>query len=301
MAESRSIYDMIQDDIKRSSGGGFAGFFRLRPDSKVRIRFLKDFEEATAITFHTRWEDDQCMYDHPCFLHFEDKGDCPHCNDRKGRSQTLYHWPIYNYETKQVEVFGFKQAKTTPIQALAEVYKENNSITEFDIVINRTGGGFDTKYTTSVIASSVGPFKKAGVKPFSKKKILRMVSEAYTNYGDDVDDDADEIEDEDVEITPPKRKGRTIPKKPKIDDDPDDQDYDEDDDEEYEEEPPKRKPKPKAKKAKRKPEPEYDEDDDDDEAPFDYDDPEDAEYYDDDDDDEELPPPKPRKKGKARR
>lgn len=253
MSEKRSILDAIKSDIAKS-GGNFKNLFRVaKAGQKVRVRFLVDFEEGIEVVLHSKWQG----FQHPCLKY---KGvECPNCDssDPDVRTQSHYAWSIYNYETKQVELFFFKAARSTPLSALGAVYETIGDITSQDMVIQRNGEGTDTSY--AVIPTGKIEKLKAKVKPFTEQKIFDILFSAFNTVDENTSveeylEDAEPVDDEDVEETP------------------------------------KKKVKPKKKVAKVEEEDEgYDEEEEDDDE---YDDEDD---FDDEEEEEELPPPKKRK------
>lgn len=295
--EKRSVLDAIKEDINRSNNGAFKNFFRIRESgAKVRVRFLQNFEDCEQIVFHDKWN----AFNHPCLEQYGKE--CPNCNNPEARTATLFCWNVYNYETKQVELFLYKANKATPIYSLMSIYEIIGDITKQDIVITRNGTGTGTTYQCTAVPKETDFDKK--VKMHSEKKILAMCLEAFNqitpddSYGDDDDDDEEEVS------VNAKRKKAPAKKSKKQAEEYDEDDFDEDDDDE-DEEPVKKKSKQSAKKTtkKRKVEEEdddEDEEDDDDDAPFDLDD-EDEDF--DDDDEDDLPPPRKKAaaKGKSKR
>lgn len=285
--ESRSLFDSIKNDINKSSGGSFANFFSLRESgAKCRVRFLDDFEDGLPVVFHDKWNG----FNHPCLKQYGKE--CPNCDNPEGRTGTVYYWNIYNYETKKVELFGYKANKASPIPGLLSVFEMLGDITSQDLIVQRNGTGTGTTYTVLPTGKEV-EFKKEA-KLFTEKKILKLLFDNFKNYGDDEDDD--DYDEEETVTT--KRKSKSKSKaKPKYEEDDEDYDFDDDEDEdEYEDEEPAPPKKSKSKsKAKRKPEPEdEEEDEDDDDLPFDLDEDEDE------DEEEELPPPRKKKKSKRK-
>ena len=260
MTEKRSILDAIKSDIAKS-GGNFKNLFGIKKaGDKVRVRFLVDFEDGIEVIMHTKWQG----FQHPCLRY---KGvECPNCDtsDSEVRTQSHYCWPVYNYETKQQELFFFKAARSTPLPALGAVYETLGDIISQDMVIQRNGTGTDTSY--AVIPTGKITKFTANVKPFTKKKMFEMLFAAFNTVSEEetVDEYIERVGEEEDE-TPRKRKQKVKPSKKY------DYDEDEDDEEEIEDE-------------------EENEDDD-------YDEDLDEDDEDEDEDEEELPPPK--KKAKA--
>ena len=254
--ESKSVLDAIKNEINKSNNGAFKNFFKIRESgAKVRVRFLENFEDCTQIVFHDKWNG----FNHPCLEQYG--RDCPNCNNPEARTNTLYCWNVYNYESKQVELFLYKANKATPIFSLMSLYEVVGDITQQDIVVQRNGTGTGTTYQCTAVPKT-SKFDK-NVKLFSEKKILALCLEAFNRITDESDSNDDDDEEETVNTkrstkSPAKKKSKPAP----VEDD------DDDDDEE-----------------------DFDDDDDDDEPPFDEDD-------EDEDEEEELPPP--RKKASAK-
>ncbi len=266
--ESKSVLEAIKSEINKSNNGAFKNFFKIRESgAKVRVRFLQNFEDCTQIVFHDKWNG----FNHPCLEQYGK--DCPNCNNPEARTNTLYCWNVYNYETKQVELFLYKANKATPIFSLMSLYEVIGDITKQDIVVQRNGTGTSTTYQCTAVPK-ISKFDKE-VKLFSEKKILELCLEAFNRIADE----GDSFDDDEEETVNTKRNTKSLAKKKSkpdlVEDDDDDDDFDDDDDDDF------------------------DDDDDDDEPPFDYDD------DDDEDEEEELPPPRKKatkkKKSKSRK
>lgn len=279
MAEKNNLLKSIKKDIANAkSGGGFSNFFSLKgAGAKCRVRFLQEFEEGMEVTFHDKFK----VCQHPCLSYYG--FDCPNCGNQDVRTSNNYIWQIYNYETKKVELFMFKANKSSPINALINIYEEFDSITDRDLIVIRNGEGTDTTY--NVLPGRDGSFKKEA-KMLTKKEIFDLLRKVYNVVGPDetIEDYAD---DEDESSKKPKKKKKVV-----VEDDEEDDDEDEVEDEE--EHPKKKKSSKKSSKKEKK----YasfndDEDDiedmDDDDFPFD-------EGEEGEDDDEELPPPRKKRR-----
>lgn len=286
MGESRSLLDSIKDDINKSAGGSFGKFFRVGQDGKNRVRFLKDFNEGVAVVFHDKWQG----YNHPCLKQYGKK--CPNCGNKEGRTATVYYWPIWNYERKEIQWFGFKANNASPIPGLANLQEELGDITNQDIVIKKNGSGTKTTYSCIPTGKIVSWTKikakfKVKDKPETKKQLMQLLYETYTDYGEDLDydedyEDDDFDEDYEEEKQKKKEKSKKVTKKkvkPKYEEEEDeeedlDDDFDEeDDDEDYDDD--------------------FEDEDDDGELPWD-------EVDDDEEDEEEYEPPKKRKKTQSK-
>lgn len=224
--ESKSVLDAIRNEINKSNNGAFKNFFKIKESgAKVRVRFLQNFEECTQIVFHDKWNG----FNHPCLEQYGKT--CPNCNNPEARTNTLYCWNIYNYESKQVELFLYKANKATPIFSLMSLYEVIGDITQQDIVVQRNGTGTSTTYQCTAVPKTT-KFDKQ-VKIFSEKKILALCLEAFNK----VTDEGDEADDEEEETSITAKRVKSLPKKKvvKEDDDDDDDAFDEDEDEDEEE------------------------------------------------------------------
>lgn len=288
MAEkAKSLVEAMKNRIANAGSGSKGNIFYVKKDGKVRVRFLNDMEDGLAVTFHDKWQG----YSHPCMEYYGKP--CPHHNDPEGRTQDLYAWTVWNYETKKREIFLYKANRCSPIPSLISMFETYGTLCDRDFVITRQGQGTDTTY-------SVIPMDKKRSKideePFTKKEILKMLLQAFPCEEDDdideddYDEDEDEEDEEEEEVTSKKSKSKKSSKSKskkryeeedeedeEEDDDFDDDDFDEDEDEEDEE--PVRKSKSKKSKSKSR----YDEDDDEDDE-------------DEEDDEEEEEEERPRKR-----
>ena len=218
------LVDKIKQDVKKS-GRNKGKFIYFREGQKQRIRFLTDMDDGMEVTFHDSFE---AGINVPCQELFGK--DCPYCDEEGLRTRSQYIWSVYNYETKEVQLFMYPVNNCSPIPALMAMYENYGTITDRDYVISVSGK--QQNKTFSVVPMDKVKFRNAKVKPFSEQAILKMLDKAYP-----ADADADDDEDEDEDEKPVKKS------KPS-------------------------KSKPNSKKAK--PEPEEDEDWEDEEEEIDY-------------------------------
>lgn len=172
------LIDQIKNEVKQS-GSNKGKIFYCKDGTKQRIRFLTDMEDGIAITFHDSFEKGINV---PCREHFG--SDCPYCEDEDLRTRQQYVWTIYNYETKETQLFMFPVNSFSPIPALMAMYDTYGTITDRDYVITRTGKGTSTSY--SVVPMDKVKFRNSKVKAYSEKKILDIINKAYP---DDEDED----------------------------------------------------------------------------------------------------------------
>ena len=218
------LVDKIKADVKKS-GQNKSKFIYFREGVKQRVRFLTDMDDGMEVTFHDSFERGLNV---PCQEHFG--RNCPHCDDDGLRTRSQYVWSVYNYETKEVQLFMFPVNNCTPIPALMAMYENYGTITDRDFVISVTGK--QQNKTFSVVPMDKVKFRNEKAKPFSEKSILKMLDKAFPC---DTDDDEDEYEDEDE--APKKRTPKSVGKKvskpePEDDDDYEDEDWSEEDEDE---------------------------------------------------------------------
>lgn len=190
MAEKgKSLVEMMKGDISRSNNGPRATFY-LKKDSKCRVRFLNDMEDGCEMVFHDKWGE----FNHPCMRYYGKA--CPNCDNKEARNTNNYIWTIYNYETKQRELFMYKANKASPVPQLIAMYENYGTICDRDYTVQRMGESTDTTY--QVIPQDKSAFKKTGddAKPFSKKEVLEKIYNAFPC--DDLDNDKD-LDEEDEE------------------------------------------------------------------------------------------------------
>lgn len=222
------LVDSIKNDVKKA-GTNKGKFTYFREGVKQRVRFLIDMDDGMEIVFHDSFERSINV---PCQETFGRS--CPYCEDDGVRTRSQYAWSVYNYETKEVQIFMFPVNNCSPIPALMAMYENYGTITDRDYVISVSGKQQNKTY--SVVPMDKVKFRNEKAKAYSEKAILKMLDKAYPC--DEVDDEDEDDEDE----APKKSKSK------------------------------KRPEKSTTKKPKRKPEPEEDEDDDDYDAEQDWED-----------------------------
>lgn len=219
------LVDKIKADVKKS-GQNKGKFIYFREGNKQRVRFLTDMDDGMEVTFHDSFEKSLNV---PCQEHFGRA--CPYCEDDGLRTRSQYVWSVYNYDTKEVQLFMFPVNNCTPIPALMAMYENYGTITDRDFVISVSGK--QQNKTFSVVPMDKVKFRNDKAKPYSEKAILKMLDKAFPC---DVEDDEDEDEDETPKKRAPKstsagKKSRKPEPEEEEDDDYDDEDWsDEEDD-----------------------------------------------------------------------
>lgn len=215
------LIDKIKSDVKKS-GQNKGKFIYFREGQKQRIRFLTDMDDGMEVTFHDSFERGINV---PCQEHFGRS--CPYCDDDSLRTRSQYIWSVYNYETKEVQLFMFPVNNCSPIPALMAMYETYGTITDRDYVISVSGK--QQNKTFSVVPMDKVKFRNEKAKAYSEKTILKMLDKAWP-----CDAAADDDNDDDDE--PKKRASKSAGKKtsskksePEEDDDYDDEPWDDED------------------------------------------------------------------------
>ena len=212
------LVDSIKNDVKKA-GTNKSKFIYFREGQKQRVRFLVDMDDGMEVVFHDSFEQGVNV---PCQEIFD--RDCPYCEQEGLRTRSQYVWSVYNYETKEVQLFMFPVNNCSPIPALMAMYENYGTITDRDYVISVSGKQQNKTY--SVVPMDKVKFRNTKAKPFSDKAILKILDKAYPS---DIDDDLDD-EDEASKRRPPKSIGKKSGKKSKDEDEDDEDDYDGDQD-----------------------------------------------------------------------
>lgn len=178
------LVDKIKQDVKKS-GRNKGKFIYFREGQKQRIRFLTDMDDGMEVTFHDSFE---AGINVPCQELFGK--DCPYCEEEGLRTRSQYIWSVYNYETKEVQLFMYPVNNCSPIPALMAMYENYGTITDRDYVISVSGK--QQNKTFSVVPMDKVKFRNAKVKPFSEQAILKMIDKAYPADADEEDEDEDD-------------------------------------------------------------------------------------------------------------
>lgn len=211
------LVDKIKADVKKS-GQNKGKFIYFREGSKQRIRFLNDMDDGMEVTFHDSFAESINV---PCQEHFGRS--CPYCDDENLRTRSQYIWSVYNYETKEVQLFMFPVNNCSPIPALMAMYENYGTIIDRDYVISVSGK--QQNKTFSVVPMDKVKFRNDKVKPYSEKAILKMLDKAFPC--DAADDEDDDDEDEVTKKRPAKSAG--VKKENKNEPEEENDDYEDED------------------------------------------------------------------------
>lgn len=210
------LVDKIKQDVKKS-GQNKGKFIYFREGTKQRVRFLTDMDDGLEVTFHDSFEQGINV---PCQELFGKN--CPYCDDDSLRTRSQYIWSVYNYETKEVQLFMFPVNNCSPIPALMAMYENYGTITDRDYVISVSGK--QQNKTFSVVPMDKVKFRNEKAKAYAEKAVLNMLDKAFP-----CDDSDDEEEDEAPKKRPAtKAAAKKSSKKPEPE--PEDDDYDGDED-----------------------------------------------------------------------
>lgn len=212
------LVDKIKADVKKS-GQNKGKFIYFREGQKQRIRFLTDMDDGMEVTFHDSFERG---VNAPCQELFGKN--CPHCDDEGLRTRSQYIWSVYNYETKEVQLFMFAVNNCSPIPALMAMFENYGTITDRDYVISVSGK--QQNKTFSVVPMDKVKFRNEKAKPYSEKAILKMLDKAFPC--DDTDEEDDYEDEAPKKKRAPKSTGNTKKSK-KSEPDEDEDDYDDGD------------------------------------------------------------------------
>lgn len=208
------LVDKIKNDVKKA-GTNKGKFIYFREGIKQRIRFLTDMDDGMEVVFHDSFEQGVNV---PCQ---EVLGkSCPYCDEEGLRTRSQYIWSVYNYETKEVQLFMYPVNNCSPIPALMAMYENYGTITDRDYVISVSGK--QQNKTFSVVPMDKVKFRNEKAKAFSEKAILKMLDKAYP-----CEIDEDEDEDEAPKKRAPKSMGNKSSKKAKVEEDDEEEDWEE--------------------------------------------------------------------------
>lgn len=208
------LVDKIKADVKRS-GQNKGKFIYFREGQKQRVRFLTDMDDGLEVTFHDSFEQGINV---PCQELFGKN--CPYCEDESLRTRSQYIWSVWNYETKEVQLFMFPVNNCSPIPALMAMYENYGTITDRDYVISVSGK--QQNKTFSVVPMDKVKFRNEKAKAYSEKSILKMLDKAFP-----CEETKDDDEDEAPKKRPPKSTGSKKNRRPELEDDEEEDDYDE--------------------------------------------------------------------------
>ena len=211
----------IKNEIKKS-GTSKGKFIFFKEDTKVRVRFLTDFEDGMEIPFHDSFS---LGINVPCQEVFG--RECEYCEDENLRTRNAYIWSVYDYEAKEVKLLMGFVNNCSPIPSLASLYESYGTLIDRDYEIKRVGKGTNTTY--SVIPLEKLKFRNTKVKPLSEQAILKYIDKAYPS-----DNSEDFEEDEVPKENKTKAGSKTNKKKQPMNEPEQDEDWGEETENDYE-------------------------------------------------------------------
>lgn len=175
------LLDSIKNDVKKS-GQNKGKFIYFREGQKQRIRFLNDMDEGLEVVFHDSFEKGINV---PCQEVFGKE--CPYCDDEDLRTRSQYVWSVYNYDTKEVQLFMYPVNNCSPVPALLAMYENYGTLTDRDYVISVSGK--QQNKTFSVVPMDKEKFRNSKAKAYSESAVLKMIAKAYPCDEDDDDEE----------------------------------------------------------------------------------------------------------------
>lgn len=215
------LVDKIKQDVKKS-GQNKGKFIYFREGQKIRVRFLTDMDDGMEVTFHDSYEQGINV---PCQEIFGKN--CPYCDDDSLRTRSQYIWSVWNYETKEVQLFMFPVNNCSPIPALMAMYENYGTITDRDYVISVSGKMQNKSY--SVVPMDKVKFRNEKAKAYSEKSILKMLDKAFPCDATEDDDDEEDDDDDTSKKRIQKSADKKNTHKSESKDDDNDDDYDNED------------------------------------------------------------------------
>ena len=220
---NESMVERIKNNIARS-GKGIRNFIRVRGGSKVKVRFISDFDEAIQVREHDKWGK---LGPTPC-LKFHFKKECEFCKVSDVRTRDLFAWTVYDYINKEKKILKFTATTNSVVNQFLSAYDTYGTLLDRDFVISRRGTRLDTVYTAMPLDKR--KFKKK-IKPFTEDEIIEKCIEFSGEIEYDEIEDLPEF-DEDVEFGDIEENEEE--EEDLEDDDEEDEDLNEDEDEEDE-------------------------------------------------------------------
>lgn len=208
----------IKNEI-RKAGTSKAKILYFKDGTRMRVRFLVDFEDGMEIKFHDSFA---LGINVPCQEAFG--RECEYCDNADLRTRSQYIWSVYDYESKEVKLLMAAVNNCSPIPSLASFYETYGTITDRDYEIRRIGEGQNTTY--NIVPLDKKKFRNEKVKPLSDTAILKYINKAYPS------DNSEDLEDyDDEEPRQNKKKGNKDKSKAKskiMNEPADDEDWGED-------------------------------------------------------------------------
>lgn len=174
-----SVVDQIRKALaeggeKAEGGGGGmpSELFFVAKDGVKVVRFLTEFNAATAIKMHDWFGH---FYPQPCFKYYNKV--CPFCKASNSniKTNTWYAWTVYDYESQSKRLAMFKTTLASPLEDLVEIYDANEqTILDRDITIKRSSSG-EGKTHYRARAKNPSEFTGKFKKPFTEEKIFQIL------------------------------------------------------------------------------------------------------------------------------
>lgn len=146
-----SIIDQMKQEVARTSNNRQKIFY-VKADSRRRIRFLSEFDEAVSYKWHEDWN---TSVNTPCREIFGEV--CPYC-DKDMKHPKKFVLPVYDYDTNSIQLMCEKFNNFSPYPAMLECFETYGTIKDRDYVISVVGKRTDKK--VSVVPMDKNPFNQ---------------------------------------------------------------------------------------------------------------------------------------------
>lgn len=161
----------IKSEISKA-GTNKGKFLFFKEGTKVRVRFLNDFEDGVEVRFHDSFA---LGINVPCQEVFG--RECEYCENDDLRTRNMYFWSVYDYEAKEVKILMAAVNNCSPIPALASLYESYGTLTDRDLEIKQIGSQQNKTFT--VLPLEKRAFRGKNIKPMSEQAILKAIDKAY--------------------------------------------------------------------------------------------------------------------------
>lgn len=166
-----SILSKIKQGVA-NSGSSMAKIVFVKADSKTRVRFLQEIEDAVEVIIHDSFDQGINAL---CRTHLGE--DCPYCETEGLRTRPAYVWSVWEVENKEVKLFVGYANNFNPLPSLVSMGETYGTLMDRDYVIQRDGKGTNTRY--SVVPMDKVKFKNTKAKPYPKAKLIDILEKAY--------------------------------------------------------------------------------------------------------------------------
>jgi hypothetical protein len=168
-----SLLGKIKKGVE-NSGSSMGKIVYTKDGSKIRIRFLQDVEDGIEVRLHDHYDRGINAL---CQTILDEK--CPYCeSEEEGwRHRDGYVWSVYDHDAKEVKLFVGFANNFSPLPSLIGMAEAYGNWVDRDYVISQTGKQLSKQL--AVVPMDKAKFKNPKAKPYSKKKLIDILSKAY--------------------------------------------------------------------------------------------------------------------------